>query len=253
MSCKGKPHVREGEWPTIAVGGNQKKRIGVDAFRCAPDGSLVVKRKPPYVNESDEDLIAIVNSQVRAQKRSHMERGILSSDDAIWVALSILRGHSDIARAVAGRFDELLLDEAQDTSELQLAAIGALRATGALRSLVLVGDLEQSIFSFQGASAEGCRLLAEECGLDVLELTQNHRSSQRICDVAVHFCERTDPDQAVGPDADCPIPPQVVLYPSTDAPAAIGPGVALDLLDRHLADRPCRAHPDLRRCRARHL
>jgi hypothetical protein len=84
MSCKGRPHVREGEWPTIAVGGNQKKRIGVDAFRCAPDGSLIVKRKPPYVNESDEELIAIVDSQVRAQKRSHLERGILSFDDAIW-------------------------------------------------------------------------------------------------------------------------------------------------------------------------
>ena len=40
MSCKGRPHVREGEWPTIAVGGNQKKRVGIDAFRCAPDGSL---------------------------------------------------------------------------------------------------------------------------------------------------------------------------------------------------------------------
>ena len=165
----------------------------MDAFRCAPDGSLVVKRKPHYIGGSDEELIAIVDAQVREQKRSFLERGILSFDDAIWVALSILRGHPDIARAIGGRFDELLLDEAQDTSELQLAAIEALRATGALKSLVLVGDLEQSIFSFQGASADGCRRLAEECHLEVLELTQNHRSSQRICDVAAHFCDRSNP------------------------------------------------------------
>jgi DNA helicase II / ATP-dependent DNA helicase PcrA len=221
ISCKERPHVREVDWPTVAVGGNHKKRISVDAFRCAPDGSLVVKRKPPYIAESDEELIAIVGAQIRAQKRSYLERGILSFDDAIWVALKILRGHPDIARAVAGRFDELLLDEAQDTSELQLASIGALRATGALKSLVLVGDLEQSIFSFQGASADGCRRLAEECNLKVLELTQNHRSSQRICDVAAHFCERNEPDEAVGPDADCEIPPQVVLYPADDPSAAI--------------------------------
>ncbi|MBA3866181.1 MAG: ATP-dependent helicase [Solirubrobacterales bacterium] len=234
MSCKGRPHVREGEWPTIAVGGNHKKRIAVDAFRCAPDGTLVVKRKPHYIGESDKELIAIVDGQVRAQKRSHLERGIISFDDAIWVALSILRGNPDIARAVAGRFDELLLDEAQDTSELQLAAIGALRATDALKSLVLVGDLEQSIFSFQGASADGCRQLAEECDLEVLELTQNHRSSQRICDVAVHFCERSDPDEAVGPDADCGIPPQMVLYPAADAPAAIG--IYRERLEEHGID-----------------
>lgn len=233
-SCKGRPHVRERDWPTIAVGGNNRKRIAVDAFRCAPDGALVVKRKPHYIAESDEELIAIVDAQVRAQKRSHLERGILSFDDAIWVALSILRGYPDVARAVAGRFDELLLDEAQDTSGLQLAAIEALRATGSLGSLVLVGDLEQSIFSFQGASAGGCRRLAEESGLEVLKLTQNHRSSQRICDVAAHFCERSDPDEAVGPDADCQIPPQVVLYPAADAPAAIG--IYRERLEEHGID-----------------
>lgn len=233
-SCNGRPHVREGGWPTITVGGNHKKRIAVDAFRCAPDGSLVVKRKPHYIGESDEELIAIVDAQVRAQKRSFLERGILSFDDAIWVALSILRGHPDIARAIGGRFDELLLDEAQDTSELQLAAIEALRATGALKSLVLVGDLEQSIFSFQGASADGCRRLAEESHLEVLELTQNHRSSQRICDVAAHFCDRSEPDEAVGPEADCEIPPQVVLYPADDPSAAIG--IYRERLDEHGID-----------------
>ena len=221
-SCSGRPHVREGGWPTIAVGGNHKKRIAVDAFRCAPDGGLVVKRKPHYIGGTDDELIAIVDAQVRAQKRSFLERGILSFDDAIWVALAILRGHPDIARAIAGRFDELLLDEAQDTSELQLAAIEALRATGALKSLVLAGDLEQSIFSFQGASADGCRQLADECHLEVLELTQNHRSSQRICDVAAHFCDRSEPDEAAGPAADCEIPPEVVLYPADDPSAAIG-------------------------------
>jgi superfamily I DNA/RNA helicase len=233
-SCKGRPHVRDGGWPDIPVGGNQKKRISIDAFRCAPDGSLVVKKKPHYINESDEDLIAMVNTQVRAAKLRFLERGILSFDDAIWVALSILRGHPDIARAVAGRFDELLLDEAQDTSELQLAAIGALRATGALKSLVLVGDLEHSIFSFQGASADGCRNLAEESGLEVLELTQNHRSSQRICDVAAHFCDRSTPDEAVGPAADCEVPPEVLLYPAVDPSAAIG--LYRDRLDQHHID-----------------
>jgi superfamily I DNA/RNA helicase len=233
-SCHGRPHVQEGGWPTIAVGGNQKKRIGIDAFRCAPDGSLVIKRRPPYIGGTDEELIAIVDAQVRAQKRSFLERGILSFDDAIWVAVSILRGHPDIARAIAGRFDELLLDEAQDTSELQLAAIQALRATGALKSLVLVGDLEQSIFSFQGASADGCRLLADECDLEMLKLTQNHRSSQRICDVAAHFCDRSEPDEAVGPAADCEIPPEVVLCPADDPSAAIG--IYRSRLDEHGID-----------------
>jgi len=34
---------------------------------------------------------------------------------------------------------------------------------------VLVGDIEQSIFSFQGASADGCRHLADKQGLRTIE------------------------------------------------------------------------------------
>ncbi|BBX60559.1 Putative ATP-dependent DNA helicase YjcD [Mycobacterium shottsii] len=124
-----------------------------------------------------------------------------------------------MSAAVAARFTEILLDEAQDTSELQLACLEVLHATGKLESLVLVGDLEQSIYSFQGASAARCQKLADDRSLRVLTLTQNHRSSQRICDVAVNFCSRTQPDTAVGPHADCEIQPEVVLYPAKD-PAA---------------------------------
>lgn len=135
-------------------------------------------------------------------------------------SLRVLLEHPEIARAVAGRFEELLIDEAQDTSELQLACVSALCDTGRLESLVLIGDLEQSIYSFQGASPEGCEALANARGLQRMELTENHRSSQRICDVVVHFCGRGIPDQAVGATADCPWDPELVLYPA-DNPSEV--------------------------------
>jgi superfamily I DNA/RNA helicase len=127
-------------------------------------------------------------------------------------SLRVLQEYPRIAAVVAARFDELQVDEAQDTSELQLAAIRELSATGALRSLVLIGDIEQSIYSFQGASPQSCRALASERGLATIELHHNHRSSQRICNVAVHFCSRSEPDLAVGENADCPWSPEVFLY-----------------------------------------
>ncbi|MEY8017681.1 UvrD-helicase domain-containing protein [Mycobacterium servetii] len=140
---------------------------------------------------------------------------------AMWVALRLLREHPQVSAAVAARFTEILLDEAQDTSELQLACLEVLHTTGKLGSLVLVGDLEQSIYSFQGASAARCQKLADDRGLQVLTLTQNHRSSQRICDVAVNFCSRTRPDTAVGPHANCEITPEVALYPPNDPAASM--------------------------------
>ena len=47
--------------------------------------------------------------------------GRATYDDAMYWSLQVLRRFPAVAAAVAGRFDEILVDEAQDTSELQLA------------------------------------------------------------------------------------------------------------------------------------
>lgn len=231
---KAGPWVRERNWPDVAVGGNNQKRISIDAFRCDPAGNLVVKHKPHTIHEPDDELIASVDQAVRREKKRLAAAGFVSFDDAIWLSLKILDCHPEIAGAVAGRFEELLLDEAQDTSELQLAALGKLRETEALGSLVLVGDVEQSIYSFQGASAKGCLRLADEAGLEKLPLRQNHRCSQRICDVAAHFCDRAEPDEAVGVHAACPIEPEVIHYPAAEPATAVA--LYRERLDGHGID-----------------
>jgi superfamily I DNA/RNA helicase len=232
---RGPVRLIENSGRSVAYAGNNQRRVDVDAFRRRPDGSLKLTRRPIHLSTvPDDDLIANVGSTVLWHKEQLLQDGKVTFDDAIYLALQVLRENDTIARAVAGRFDELLVDEAQDTSELQLACVDALKSTGQLSSLVLVGDLEQSIFEFQGASAAGCRRVAGDYGLTEIRLTQNHRCSQRICDVAVHFCDRTEPDEAVGPHADCPIDPEVVLYPP-DAPRdAIR--IFRDRLEAHDAD-----------------
>jgi superfamily I DNA/RNA helicase len=217
------PVVRtDDDWPSISVHGDPKQRVKLSDFRRAPDGSLVLHTVPRGVKGTPEEVIASVGADVIRYKNSLFKKhGFLSADDAMWAALQILRNRPDIARAVAARFDEILLDEAQDTSELQLECVKLLRNSGALRSLALVGDLEQSICSFQGASAAGCRDLAVTCGLRELELTENHRSSQRICDIAAKFRTRKDADRAVGPDRHCAIQPELAIYSAKDPASAV--------------------------------
>jgi DNA helicase II / ATP-dependent DNA helicase PcrA len=216
------PELRHGEWPTLMVYGDHKQRIALDAFRFDSNGNVVLADQPRSVKGTPEEILASVEHEVRARKRGFFTKaGVLSADDAMWVALSLLRGHVQLARAVASRFDEVLIDEAQDTSELQLACIAELKKAGTLRSLVLIGDLEQSIFSFQGASAAGCRALAEDYDLDQLTLNENHRCSQKICNAAAHFCAREKPDTAVGETSKCEIDPELVLYPAHDPEQAV--------------------------------
>lgn len=217
------PYIREGgAWPDLVVHGDNRQRMTLDQFRFASDGTLIITEKPRGVSGTHAEIIESVGDEVRRRKGALFKTGgVVTADDAMWIALQILRQFPAVAEAVAARFDELLLDEAQDTSELQLACLELVQKTGQLNSLVLIGDLEQSIYSFQGASAEGCSALAATCGLRTEPLSENHRSSQKICDVAVHFCSRDAPDVAVGEHADCQIEPEVVLYPSTDPAAAM--------------------------------
>lgn len=218
------PLVRDGgTWPDVVVYGDQRQRMTLDQFCFSSDGSLVIRGgKPRGVSGTPEEIIASVGEEVRKRKAGlFRSAGVLTADDSMWIALEILRRFPVIAEAVAARFDELLLDEAQDTSELQLACLELIHKTGRLTSMVLIGDLEQSIYSFQGASAERCAAFAETCGLRTEPLSENHRSSQKICDVAVYFCSRDTPDGAVGEHADCHIDPEVVLYPSAEPGAAM--------------------------------
>ncbi len=215
------PFIHEGAWPDVRVHNDNAQRIALDRFRFSADNKLIAPKNPRGVHGTPEEIVASVGAEVIRRKRGFFRTaGILSADDAMWIALRILRKFAVVADAVAGRFDEILLDEAQDTSELQLACLDILHATGRLRSLVLVGDLEQSIYSFMGANVTRCENLAADRGLQMLSLTENHRSSQLICDVARHFCSRGVADKAVGPHAGCEIRPEVMLYPAKNPQSA---------------------------------
>lgn len=208
-------------WRDVVFGGDNRIRLPISRFRYRPDGSLCVRSVPPRFAHRPQDAARIGQADALRLKRVAARSGVLSFDDAMYWALRVLEDIPDVAARVAARFDELLVDEAQDTSELQLACLRALCATGKLDSLVLVGDLEQSISAYTGASRAGCEALAIDRGLARIEFTENHRSSQKICDVAVHFCARDAPDRAVGEDADCAWNPELLLYAADQPTAAV--------------------------------
>jgi superfamily I DNA/RNA helicase len=137
--------------------------------------------------------------------------GVVSSNDALYWAVRVLAEIPGAAAALALRFDEIIVDEAQDTTEFQLMSLGWLRSAG-LRSLVLVGDYDQSIYAFNGARRDLCQKASEDWGLVPKELTENYRSSQEICNVAGRLRGISPPDTAVGEDRAFGVSPQVFLY-----------------------------------------
>src|SRR5258705_6636350 len=115
-----------------------------------------------------------------------------------------------LAYRISARFRWFLVDEFQDTTELQIEILKLLYATG--RSLFFaVGDLAQSIFSFTGARPE----LVAPFGVHVgarqdLSLFENFRSSQRIATHAERLFPRVPAMVAAGHDRDYPLEPILV-------------------------------------------
>jgi DNA helicase-2/ATP-dependent DNA helicase PcrA len=158
---------------------------------------------------------------VAKQKRELAKRGIASPSDAMFYALEVLQQYEVVRDALATRFDEIIVDEVQDTSAVQLECIRQLHATGKLASVVLTGDLEQAIYEWAGAHPDDVEALVSDLGLEEVFLNENFRSSQALCDVAYRFSRRDAADVAIGENRDVGHPPELLLYDTDDPRQAI--------------------------------
>ncbi len=86
-------------------------------------------------------------------------------------------------------FDEILVDEYQDTNTLQSALIDSLKA----KSLFCVGDYDQSIYAFNGANIQNIATFADRYpGAKVFTLSKNYRSVAPILSLANRVIERNE-------------------------------------------------------------
>lgn len=137
--------------------------------------------------------------------------GYANQSDANYFAMQILEKYPAICQAVAMRFPTLIVDEAQDTSEVQMKIIDLLAASG-LREIMLVGDPDQAIFEWNGARPT---LLIEKIAQweNVILLNENRRSSKRICDCTFNFSSLDTPSTAINEEvANWEYQPKVIEY-----------------------------------------
>lgn len=100
-------------------------------------------------------------------------------DDLIMVPTLLLKNNDDIRVKWHNRIRYLLVDEYQDTNTSQYELVKLL--TGKLGSFTVVGDDDQSIYSWRGAQPKNLELLQHDFpNLKVVKLEQNYRSCGRI-------------------------------------------------------------------------
>ena len=126
-----------------------------------------------------EDLIQILMDSVAKYGRDNQK---LTYDDLL-LDMNELLSYDEICKAVALKFQHIMVDEFQDTNNLQEAIIWKLHQFN--HNIMVVGDISQSIYAFRGANVRNLQNFGSKMG-DCTEyvLNENYRSTQQILDAA---------------------------------------------------------------------
>ncbi len=144
--------------------------------------------------ERNGDYRMKVNAKVyAAYQRELHEAGALDFDDLLCETVRLFRTHPEVLEYYQNRWHYIMVDEYQDTNHVQYMLVAMLAAKN--KNLCVVGDDDQSIYKFRGATIENILSFERQFpGAKVVRLEQNYRSTQNILsaanEVIAHNTER---------------------------------------------------------------
>ena len=131
---------------------------------------------------NDLRLLHIARAYQKYQTRLK-ENNALDFDDIICVTVRLLQEHEDVRTYYQRKFRYVLVDEYQDTNHVQYLLTSLL--AGGHENICVVGDDDQSIYRFRGATIENILSFEQQYrGARVIRLEQNYRSTQSILNAA---------------------------------------------------------------------
>ena len=173
------------------------KELGLDTKKYAPRAILhrISNLKNelqtpddfvPRPNNPADEVLADVFKRYTSRLRL---ANAFDFDDLIAETVHLFGAFPEVADSYRRRFRHILVDEYQDTNPAQYALIKALAGDGAGgptgAELTVVGDADQSIYAFRGATVRNIVEFEKDFpNADTILLEQNYRSTQNILDAA---------------------------------------------------------------------
>ena len=141
--------------------------------------AIAAQARCGLVQEQLATLIDVAKSVADAFARRKREAGLLDNNDLLAFASRAFRDHPAIQAAYADRFKLVMVDEFQDTDQLQVDMIKRMAGEGFSR-MCTVGDAQQSIYRFRGADVSVYRRhlgdVRRRNPEGIIELPDNFRS-----------------------------------------------------------------------------
>ncbi len=139
--------------------------------------------------DSDE-VYALANEDVY-KKMAHIydkyqkyliENNLVDFDDLLLLTYRILDENESLARETSEKYRYIMVDEYQDTNEIQLLLLKKLCLTH--NNICVVGDDDQSIYGFRGANHKNILDFEKDFHAKVIKLETNYRSTNQILNAA---------------------------------------------------------------------
>jgi ATP-dependent DNA helicase Rep len=137
----------------------------------------------------EEALIARIMARYEERLTAYQS---VDFDDLISLPLRLMRDHPEVRQRWQGQLGHVLVDEYQDTNATQYELLKWLvnQAQRSDARLTAVGDDDQSIYGWRGATLDNLRRLPQDFAqLKVVKLEQNYRSTSAILRAANHLIQ----------------------------------------------------------------
>ena len=159
----------------------------------------ILKGKKEAKEEQWAKLLAVAEL-LPEYNRIKQERGLADFSDLLHWVHEKFKSSEDLLLMVQERYQYILVDEFQDTSPLQAEILYQLLSFFEDNpNCFVVGDDDQSIYSFQGANVGNMMNFYEryKTNIKLISLTENYRSSSKVIEVASELI-KTNTDRLVG-------------------------------------------------------
>ena len=139
----------------------------------------VIEERYPWF----EPLAAQIEDVLTRYTARKQAQGLMDFDDLLVLWLKLLKEHEDVRELYQKRFQFVLVDEYQDTNQLQAELIDLLAER--YKNVMVVGDDSQSIYSWRGANYENIIEFPQRYpGAQVYKIETNYRSTPEILQLA---------------------------------------------------------------------
>jgi DNA helicase-2/ATP-dependent DNA helicase PcrA len=194
LSSGARPTIIESKLPSVRAAAG-RARVSLDATKqrdvaaeiewakaalVTPDryaaAAAKAGRQPPLELDTVQQLFANYED-------TNADRGQLDFEDMLLLTAAAIEEHASIAQEVRERYRHFVVDEYQDVSPLQQRLLEAW--LGDRDDVCVVGDPNQTIYSFTGASSSYLLEFARRFpGATVVRLMRDYRSTSQVVEVA---------------------------------------------------------------------